>query len=305
MIYAPMNHLRSDAKVTSGENLIYGAISGLVTRFCVSPMDVLKIRLQLLTRYQPIYRVARDIFVIEGYRAFWKGNFPAELLYVTYSSVQFYALSAMNRALRYSFASQWSESSRQFIAGGCAGTFATFVTYPLDFLRTRGAATTAGSRVIWSTIRLVSAQNGLRGFYHGVTATVLSVFPYTSVFFSTYSVLRDHDAYLPYWFPKILSAASIASTASKTAVFPLDTIRRRIQVHGVNSMAQASSAGYGKVYSHNIIACGKEIVMAEGIRGLYRGVSVAVFKTCPAAILSIYVYEAAFVLNKTIQGSTF
>ena len=73
----------------------------------------------------------------EGLTALWKGNIPAELLYVSYSMVQFVAyreahvlLERVNVEKRY----------RSFLAGAMAGTGSTLVTYPLDLLRTRFAA---------------------------------------------------------------------------------------------------------------------------------------------------------------------
>ena len=120
---------------------IAGGLAGLISRFVIAPLDVIKIRLQLQSRTAATYRgaihAAQTIIENEGITALWKGNIPAELLYVSYSMVQFVAyreahvlLEGMHMENRY----------RSFLAGAMAGTSATLVTYPLDLLRTRFAA---------------------------------------------------------------------------------------------------------------------------------------------------------------------
>ncbi|CAG9938388.1 unnamed protein product [Clonostachys rosea f. rosea IK726] len=72
-----------------------GAIAGLISRFIIAPLDVVKIRLQLqphsLTdpleplRDAPAYRGAvatvKHILKHEGITGLWKGNVPAEIMY--------------------------------------------------------------------------------------------------------------------------------------------------------------------------------------------------------------------------------
>ena len=117
-----------------------GGLAGLTSRFCIAPLDVVKIRLQLQSRpktYFSSLHAVRTILAQEGITALWKGNIPAELLYVSYSMVQFVtyreSLGVLEKA-------GLPEGGRSFVAGGMAGMAATVVTYPLDLLRTRFAA---------------------------------------------------------------------------------------------------------------------------------------------------------------------
>ena len=118
-----------------------GGLAGLISRFVIAPLDVIKIRLQLQTRPGSTYRGAihagKTIITQEGITALWKGNIPAELLYVSYSMVQFVAYRETHVLLEKA---EFPSSYRSFVAGACAGTYATLVTYPFDLLRTRFAA---------------------------------------------------------------------------------------------------------------------------------------------------------------------
>jgi len=119
---------------------IAGALAGLTSRFIIAPLDVIKIRLQLQSRpttYRGALHAGRTIIANEGLTALWKGNVPAELLYVSYSMVQFVAYREMHVVLeRAGVPVRW----RSFVAGASAGVGATIATYPLDLLRTRFAA---------------------------------------------------------------------------------------------------------------------------------------------------------------------
>src|SRR5271170_3920850 len=102
---------------------IAGGLAGLTSRFVIAPLDVIKIRLQLQTRRGTTYRSAihasKTIVAQEGLTALWKGNIPAELLYVSYSMVQFVAYREAHIVLEKA---QVPTSYRSFVAGACAGT---------------------------------------------------------------------------------------------------------------------------------------------------------------------------------------
>ena len=120
---------------------IAGGLAGLISRFVIAPLDVIKIRLQLQSRrgttYRNAFHAGKTIVAQEGFTALWKGNIPAELLYVSYSMVQFVAYREAHVLLERA---ELPVSYRSFVAGGSAGICATLVTYPLDLLRTRFAA---------------------------------------------------------------------------------------------------------------------------------------------------------------------
>lgn len=296
------NHLSTYSDLTRIESIICGANAGLITRFVIAPLDLVKIRMQL-NRSENFFYIARQIAQKEGLRAFWKGNSPAELLYVIYSAAQFSTLRFVNHTLLHLGIK--NEQARQFVAGGIAGSTATFVSYPLDYMRTRTAANQELKSSLIPTIRNVWAKEGITGFYHGATATVISVFPYMSIFFGTYSYLRESSKFesMSMYVPAVFSAASVASVASKASIYPLDTIRKRVQVHGAKSFRDAGAAGFGQTYSHNVLKAGLQIVQREGFTGLYRGLPVSLLKAWPGSFVSMMVFEGSLnVIRRTNGG---
>lgn len=134
--------------------ILAGGIAGLVSRFCIAPLDVVKIRLQLqshslsdpLSQHGingPIYKgtvsTLRAIVQQEGITGLWKGNIPAELLYVCYGGIQFTTYRSITQ-LQSELPHRLPPSLESFVSGATAGAVATAATYPLDLLRTRFAA---------------------------------------------------------------------------------------------------------------------------------------------------------------------
>jgi solute carrier family 25 thiamine pyrophosphate transporter 19 len=257
----------------------------------IAPLDVLKIRLQLqqsprASALSTISQIVRT----EGPTALWKGNIPAELLYLLYGSAQFSAYGMLSTLLPSSLPSAIST----FTSGAIAGAFATTATYPLDLLRTRFAAT--GSQKIYpslsAAVRTISATEGLPGFFRGCPAAIIQIVPYMGLFFGFYEALRAPLAEalpLPLHFSDGV-AGVLASGVAKTGVFPLDLIRKRLQVQGPMRErfvhAQTSSVAVKGVWE-----TGVGVVKREGVRGLYRGLTVGLAKAAPASAVTMWTYE--------------
>ncbi|EGC30145.1 hypothetical protein DICPUDRAFT_41871 [Dictyostelium purpureum] len=88
--------LNSNNNKRVGVEFISGSLSGAVTRFFVAPLDVVKIRFQLQNTtktgnklYTGVFQALTKVTKEEGFRALWKGNLSAELLWISYAAVQF------------------------------------------------------------------------------------------------------------------------------------------------------------------------------------------------------------------------
>lgn len=259
-------------------------------RFVIAPLDVVKIRLQLQTHslsnrapvdahgapiYQGTISTLRHILKQEGITGLWKGNIPAELMYVAYSAIQFTTYRTVASGLQTAFGDhKLPTSAESFIAGASAGAVATTATYPLDLLRTRFAA--QGNDKIYtsllSSVKDIAKHEGPQGFFRGVGAGVGQIVPYMGIFFATYETLRLPLGTLQLPFSSGDAVAGVAaSVIAKTTVFPLDLIRKRLQVQGpTRSMyVNKSIPVYNGVFNTM-----RAIIRVEGPRGLYRGLIV-------------------------------
>lgn len=301
---------------TRSQVVVAGAIAGLISRFCIAPLDVLKIRLQLqyhsladplasatpFRRPLGVWQVARDILRHEGITGFWKGNIPAEGLYLSYGAAQFLAYRSTTQAIDAlttgpNGEKRWAVpgAAKSFVAGAVAGTAATTITYPLDLLRTRFAA--QGTEKVYegllSSIRDIKRNEGPKGYFRGLGAGIGQIVPYMGLFFAFYEGLKPalSDVSLPLGSGDAVAGVS-ASVLSKTVVFPLDTVRKRLQVQGP---ARHKYVGGHKtpVYDRGVMGTMKMIVKKEGTMGLYRGLGVSLVKAAPASAITMWTYERA------------
>ena len=187
-----------------------------------------------------------------------------------------------------------------FISGALAGVTATSATYPLDLLRTRFAAqgpTKVYSSLV-SSIRTIHSCEGLPGFFQGLGAGLAQIVPYMGLFFSAYETLRPPLAQLELPLGSGAAAAGVlASVIAKTGVFPLDLIRKRLQVQG--PARERLAGGMVPVYDKGLWRVGRDIVKKEGWRGLYRGLGVGLLKAAPASAVTMWTYERAM---KELKG---
>ena len=116
--------------------------------------------------------------------------------------------------------------------------------------------------------------------------------PYMGLFFSTYEILRPPLAYLELPFGSgDATAGMVASVLAKTSVFPLDLIRKRLQVQGPTR--ERFAGGMVPIYGKGVWRTGREIVGREGWKGLYRGLGVGLVKAAPASAVTMWTYERA------------
>ena len=137
----------------------------------------------------------------------------------------------------------------------------------------------------------------MKGFFQGLGVGVAQVVPYMGLFFTAYEALRPPLSALSFPFGSgDATAGLLASVLAKTGVFPLDLIRKRLQVQGPSRTRYAG--GKIPVYGEGIWRTGSSIVKKEGWRGLYRGLGIGLVKSAPASAITMWTYERTMKLMK-------
>uniref|UniRef100_A0A2P2K0E5 Mitochondrial thiamine pyrophosphate carrier n=1 Tax=Rhizophora mucronata TaxID=61149 RepID=A0A2P2K0E5_RHIMU len=133
-----------------------GAIAGGISRTVTSPLDVIKIRFQVQleptstwallhrnmhgpSKYTGMLQATKDIFREEGFAGFWRGNVPALLMVMPYTSIQFVVLQKLKTFLAGSSKKEDHKKLSpyvSYVSGSLAGCVATLGSYPFDLVRT-------------------------------------------------------------------------------------------------------------------------------------------------------------------------
>ncbi|KAL6930253.1 related to Mitochondrial thiamine pyrophosphate carrier 1 [Hanseniaspora guilliermondii] len=251
-----------------------------------------------------VISITKEIFERDGIKGFFKGNVPGMTMYLIYGSVQFSTYSFLNKTIRLfennNAAPKYYESLNSLINGALAGISACIVTYPLDVLKTRFVAIPSQNResIIKEIVQIYKYENGIRGFYKGCGASVGTFGLSTALIFSIYETLTifiEKNKEFSFATPFV---SGITGVLSKTLTFPLDTIRRRIQIMQAKNLERITTeSDVYKAYNmkKRFFSIGKQIVKTEGILALYQGLTVGLIKSAPTTAISLSVYQ--YVVN--------
>ncbi|KAG6801519.1 mitochondrial thiamine pyrophosphate carrier [Apis mellifera caucasica] len=297
------------------DHAIAGAVSGFVTRFACQPLDVIKIRFQLqvepianyhVSKYHSFLQAFYLILKEEGITAFWKGHIPAQLLSIVYGTTQFYSYHIfMKISYNFSLLNEWKYSTN-FIAGASAGFLATIVSFPFDTIRTRLVAQSNNYTIykgILHSCSCIIQHESPKVFFYGLLPTLLQIVPHTGLQFAFYGYVNDK--YKKYYnetnisFYNSMISGSVAGLLAKTAIYPFDLSRKRLQIQGFRN----GRKGFGTFFEcKGLIDCLKLTIKEEGIKGLFKGLVPSQLKATMTTALHYTVYEQTLIALKALRS---
>lgn len=189
-------NMREDSPVT---HLMAAMGAGICTTISTNPIWVVKTRLQTQslqlnpghTRYNGIAHAVATITRQEGLRAFFRGVFPS-LLGVTHVCVQFPLYEQVKLYLRNRGDKEAHELSflELVIASMVSKVVASTVAFPHEVLRVRQQVSrSSGTTNLFHLARQIYLENGLRGFYRGLTTNLLRVVPAAAITFVSFEYI--------------------------------------------------------------------------------------------------------------------
>eukprot|EP01035_Chromulina_nebulosa_P017222 gene17222-22745_t len=192
-----------------------------------------------------------------------------------------------------------------FTAGAVAGISATVSTYPFDIMRTQfvlqGNIKTYPS--MYSFIGHTLKTQGIGGFFAGITPAVIGIAPYMGLNFALYEAftiltsypkeILDDNSKLKQTLSAVFNhglCGALAGGTSKFIVYPLDTVKKRLQAQALTSTIDGLiSIPKYKGFLH----CTHTILKQEGITGFYRGIVPTTLKSFVATAATFAAFEAA------------
>lgn len=193
--------------------LISGALSGSITSLALTPIELIKCKMQV-----PVENGGRppgplslivSVFRQDGLLGFWRGQLGTLIRETGGGAAWFGSYEGVSHFFRkYSLSSQGRDSSsgqisipvyQQMIAGATAGISYNFLFYPADTIKSRmqteDVGRTAGNRErlnFWNVAKTLWRQQGLRGMYRGCGITCARSAPSSAFIFTVYEGLRGY-----------------------------------------------------------------------------------------------------------------
>ncbi|KAL8120239.1 mitochondrial carrier protein CoAc2 isoform X1 [Apium graveolens] len=284
------------------KELIAGGVAGGFAKTVVAPLERVKILFQTRrTEYHSVGLLGSfsKIAKTEGALGFYRGNGASVARIVPYAALHYMAYEQYRRWIAYSFPEIGGGPVLDLVAGSFSGGTAVLFTYPLDLVRTKLAYQVVGTpklnlkgiiaseeayKGILDCFSKTYRGAGLRGLYRGVAPSLYGIFPYAGLKFYFYEEMKSR---VPEEHKKgimvKLVCGSIAGLLGQTFTYPLDVVRRQMQVQQLS----ASNSAELKGTMDSLVM----IVRKQGYKQLFSGLSINYLKVVPSVAIGFTVYD--------------
>ena len=263
----------------------------------VAPLDRIKILLQAQNvhyRDSGVVRGLRRIVARESAAALFRGNGAQMARVFPQGALQFACYEILKRTIPVVSGWKKNDHNLKFVAGSVSGLISVTATYPLDAIRARLANQVAGETkyrgIVHTGVVIFQTEGGMRGLYRGLLPTLIGIIPYSGLAFYFFELNKslvvthcpwarvvETDGSVRVSLTARLLCSGLAGAFSQTISYPLDVVRRRMQVGGLEG-------GMMKIFWTTYLEAGV-------IRGLFRGMTVNYMRAIPQTAVLFSVYE--------------
>ncbi|OBZ71503.1 Mitochondrial substrate carrier family protein W [Grifola frondosa] len=299
--------------------MIAGAGGGLVASVATCPLDVIKTKLQAQQAisgqkgYEGVVATVKSILKHDGIRGMYRGLGPTLLGYLPTWAIYFAVYDGIKRnfgekplgdvqvirhvypaaqAKGYQPLSREHPWSLHLLSAMTAGATSTLCTNPLWVIKTRFMTQSREEVRYKHTLDAaltIYRTEGWRAFFRGLLPSLLGI-AHVAVQFPLYESLKRwarHDSKEPLTPQKILLCSAIAKMTASLATYPHEVVRTRLQTE----KRPLSTNGFLNSETHSqrsgVIRTVKNIVVYEGWRALYRGLSINLVRTVPNSAVTM------------------
>ncbi|TYZ63278.1 hypothetical protein PybrP1_009067 [[Pythium] brassicae (nom. inval.)] len=181
----------------------------------------------------------------------------------------------------------WVDVLKDLNAGTVGGVAGIIAGHPLDTVKVRLQTASGAAREnasVLRALRQIAATEGLRGLFKGLLSPILSNAPINAVVFgvqgATARALRDATGREKLSPAQSLITGAAAGLVQTVFAAPSEHVKIQLQV-------SRSSA------SQSTIECGRQLLRAHGLRGLFRGWETCLLRDMPAFGIYFYAYEVS------------
>jgi len=194
--------------LNSFRRLICGGAAGITSVFATYPLDIVRTRLSIQSAsFAALGGAARDklpgmwstmvtMYKTEGgVFALYRGIIPTVAGVAPYVGLNFMTYEIVRKYLTPE-GDKNPNAVRKLAAGAISGAVAQTCTYPFDVLRRRFQINTMSGmgyqyKSIFDAVRVIIAQEGVKGMYKGIVPNLLKVAPSMASSWLSFEMTRD------------------------------------------------------------------------------------------------------------------
>jgi solute carrier family 25, member 39/40 len=268
------------------------------------------------------FAYVRRIFLQEGMAGIYAGLAPTLVMSVPNTVLYFTAYDEISLTLKRKMPENESSSVWiPLISGSSARTLASFVTAPLELIRTRQASLVGQSQAapgLHSEFRSMIREGGVTSLYRGLAPTLWRDAPFSAIYWlgvEQFKLLWNPNQSEPTAFTAAGQAfvnGAAAGMIAAAATTPFDVIKTRQQMvrtatvtensmssesiltchhDGAVAYKQQPSSASAVAEERSVFKMMRQVVKEEGVSGLWRGNQTRMIKVAPACAIMISCYE--------------
>ncbi|KAN0087739.1 Mitochondrial carrier domain containing protein [Tylopilus felleus] len=311
-------------KKWTANSMIAGAGGGLIASIATCPLDVVKTKLQAQRAvhgqpgYQGVLDIVKTTLRHDGIRGMYRGLGPTILGYLPTWAIYFAVYDGIKRRFGepplgeplppgriypaahpkgYQPVMRDHPWTLHILSAMIAGVTSTTCTMPFWVIKTRFMTQSRREvryRHTFDAALTIYRTEGLRAFYRGLLPSLLGI-AHVVVQFPLYEQLKvwaQGDSTVPLRSGTILLCSAIAKMTASVATYPHEVVRTRLQTLRLPIAEDLSSDGMVKSHTkRSVLYITRKIIQKEGWRGLYKGLSVNLFRTVPNSAVTLLSYE--------------
>ncbi|KAL4630891.1 solute carrier family 25 member 39-like isoform X2 [Arapaima gigas] len=312
-------------RITPVQQMLASGTGALLTSLFVTPLDVVKIRLQAQSGsfYQgkcflycnglmdhlyvcqngmrctswynspTHFSGTLDAFVkitrYEGVRSLWSGLPPTLVMAVPATMIYFTCYDQLRDLLRYRMGCQGNQVP--LVAGGLARLGAVTVISPLELIRTKMQSRPLSYQELRVCITSAVAQDGWVSLWRGWGPTVLRDVPFSALYWFSYEMVKAQlcQGYRvsESTFMMSFTAGAVSGAVAAVMTLPFDVVKTQRQIQ-LGEMETGRCAVKKPSSTLHIM---QKIRVESGYRGLFAGLLPRLIKVAPACAVMISTYE--------------
>lgn len=196
-----------EGDMTPFTRLVCGGLAGITSVFLTYPLDIVRTRLSIQTasfaelgarprKLPGMWSTLTSMYKTEGgISALYRGIIPTVAGVAPYVGLNFMTYEWVRTYLTPE-GDKNPSAVRKLLAGAVSGAVAQTCTYPFDVLRRRFQINTMSGmgyqyKGIFDAIRVIVAQEGVRGLYKGIVPNLLKVAPSMASSWLSFELSRD------------------------------------------------------------------------------------------------------------------
>ena len=283
-----------------------GGFSACFASLCVHPIDLVKVRLQILPGDATIMSVGGKILAEEGAKGLYAGLSASLTRQATYGTARIGLHAAFSKELENRNGGSRIPMWQTFLSSFCSGAIASSIGNPFDVSlvrmqadSTKPLAERKGYKGVGNAISRIVKEEGFSALYRGYPPTLLRAICMNVGQLMTYDISKDALATAGLSGASLnLSSAAAAGFACAWLSLPPDMVKTRLQ----NMQPDPKT---GLMPYKGVLDCFTKIAKEEGVLRFWAGFGAYYARCAPHAMIILMVreevikaYDTAFGLKK-------